>query len=60
MPLALRALLVMLHRLDPHFDPREGAIVHIRAHSVQHAREVLGSFQQRVDGHDHVRQQLAL
>ena len=57
---ALRSFFMMLHRFDAHLDPRQRAIIHVRAHAVQHPRELFGPFQQRVDRDDHVGEQLPL
>jgi len=57
---ALRSFFMMLYRFDPHFDPSQRAIIDVGAHSVQHARELFGPLQERVDGDDHVREQFSL
>jgi len=36
------------------------AVIHIGAHAVQHAREIFGALQQRVDRDDDVGEELAL
>jgi hypothetical protein len=51
---------VLFHRIDPRFDSRQRAIIHIGAHPVQHARQLLRALQQRVDRLHHVGQQLTL
>src|SRR5882762_6905043 len=51
---------MMLHRFNPHFDSSQRAVIHIGTHPVQYARELFGTLQERVDGDDHVGEQLSL
>src|SRR2546422_11564519 len=53
-------LRLLLRRRDLRIQPRQRALVHIRADRMEHAGELLGTVQQRVHRVQHVRQQLLL
>src|SRR5438876_6254501 len=38
----LRSFFMKLHRFDPHFEPRQRAVIDIGAHAVQHPCEIFG------------------